>query len=306
MDIPDKITNVLHKLKLTRSTLLGKGGEGYIFSYTPETVIKIYNNTNKQYLDELAKLQSFIASKNLPFSAPLIQEIGEVEGTYYNIEKKLSGVVMEKQFPTVSLKEQFYMLKSYHEALKALSSIELPNLPYGSIIHSSLYPLTDSTWQGFVTRMVKQRVELKGERLRKDVNNLEQKVQQYEEVVKKELYINKKYLVHADYFVNQVLVNEKNEISAVLDIGIHAIAGDRRLDAACITFFGLHGDYLPEHINYLLGLEIEDYGESIRKFNDIYNIYYCFYFSDIYDFNPHTYQEIVKTLNDEALWKRIS
>jgi hypothetical protein len=154
--------------------------------------------------------------------------------------------------------------------------------------------------------LLNHRIEIAGERLVKDVVNLNGKLKLFKEIIKAELAIEKKSFVHADYFVNQVLVNEKNEISAVLDISYHALVGDKRLDTAGIFFFEGMKYYTQEHIKFLLELSIKDYGESILKYNDIYRIYYCFYFSDVYSFMPDWYQILINNLNDEKIWNRIN
>jgi len=296
---------VLKELQVNNPELLGKGGEGFVFTYRDDKVIKIYDHADEKYLNSLKKLQVIISTKNLPFDTPLIIEIGKVDETYYTIEKRLYGVLMEHKFPTLPKKEQYKLLKSYYDAIKALNSIEFPNLPYGNIVEVP-HPITDDTWTGFLVKTLHYKIQVAGERVVKDITNFDKKVELLTEVIKKELLIDKKSLVHADYFVNQVLVNEKNEISAVLDISAHAIVGDRRLDVAGVFFFEGMKHYTKEHIKYLLGLSVQEYGEKILKYNDIYRIYYCFYFSEVHTFMPDWYQTILKNINDEAIWNRIT
>lgn len=305
MVIPNRVSKVLNKLTISNPVLLGRGGEGYIFSYGQDTVIKIFDNTTRDYLQNLAKLQKIIVKTSLPFSIPEIQEIGNVEENYYTIEKHLVGISMEQKFPALGTKNKYKLLKSYYEAVRALNSVELPELPYGNILNK-YSSIIDRTWQGFLIRKAKQRVKRAGERLKEDVLDLDMLLQQFERIIKKEVTIDKKSFVHADYFINQVLVNERNEISAVLDISYHAVVGDRKLDVASVVFFYDIKDYLPEHINYLIELEKRDYGEEILKYNDIYKLYYCFYFSNIYKYIPKFYEVVVKNLNDKSLWQRVS
>ncbi len=304
--IPETIQNVLRELKVKNPILLGKGGEGYVFTYTNDTVIKIYDHADEKYLQSLEKLQTLISVKNLPFATPQIQEIGKVDTTYYTIEKRLSGILMEQKFPTLAEKEKYKLLKSYYEAIKALNTVEFPELPYGNILQIPPYQITYSAWPGFLIKMLNYKIIIAGERLVEDVINFNKKIHLLIDIIKKELTIDKKSLVHADYFVNQVLVNDNNEISAVLDISYHAVVGDKRLDAAGIFFFEGMKYYTQEHIKFLLDLSIHDYGESILKYNDIYRMYYCFYFSDVHAFMPEWYKTLIKNLNNEEIWDRIS
>jgi len=308
--IPEKIQKVLKELKIHNPTLLGKGGEGYIFAYKNDTVIKIYTykEAGENYLQSLKKLQTFISSKNLPFETPQILEIGTVASMYYTIEKRLTGISMEQKFPTLTEKEQYKVLKSYYDAMKILNGIELPDLPYGNILQTATFQITDNTWEEFLIKMLHHRIKLGGEQLVKDVINFDAKVQQLADVMKRELPTNKKSFVHADYFINQVLVNENNEISAVLDISLHTLIGDNRLDVASMFSFEGRNDYAysNEQIKFLTELVVQDYGNSILKTNDIYKLYYSFYFSEVHTFMPEWYQALIKDLNDEKIWKRIS
>jgi hypothetical protein len=303
--IPKTIQQVLKELKVNNPELLGKGGEGYVFSYKNDLVIKIYDNADKKYLKSLQSFQSFLTTKYLPFTTPLIIKIDKSEETYYTIEKRLTGVLMEEKFPSVSEKDKYTMLNSYYEALKALNSIELLELPFGSIVDVS-HEINDETWPGFLIKMLDYKLKKTGDRVAHDVINFEYKVKLLSGIIKKELNINKKYLVHADYFVNQVLVNENNEISAVLDISSHAVIGDPRLDIAGVFFFEGMKQYTKEHIQFLLDLSVRDYGKSILKYNDIYRMYYCFYFSEVHTFMPDWYQTLIKNLNNEEIWKRLN
>lgn len=300
---PSFVENILKKLQVSNPLFLGKGGEGYVFSYKDGLAIKIYLNASQEYLSELLKLQKYLLDANLPFATPSIQEIGSLDEKYYTIEKLLKGISMEQKLPIVSSEDKYVMLKSYHEALKALNTIEFSDIPFGNILKTPM-AVTDPTWPGFLIKMIDQRVAIAKERLRKDVSNFDSKVKQFKEVIKTEFNIDKKYFVHGDYYVNQVLVNENNQISAMLDLGIHSMAGDRKQDIASICFFELD-KYPREYIKYLTDLAIKDYGEEILKYNDIYKLYYSFYFSDIYKQNPKHYWMFVKTLNNEELWKSV-
>jgi hypothetical protein len=296
---------VLKELNVKNPELLGKGGEGFVFSYSDDEVIKIYHHADEKYLNSLKKFQTIISNKNLSFDTPLILKIGKVNETYYTIEKRLHGVLMESKFPPLTEEAKYHLLNSYYNALKTLNSIEFPDLPYGNVIEVP-HPVTDNTWTGFLIKMLTYKIQVAGEQIVKDITNFDKKVALLTEVIKKEVSTDKKSLVHADYFVNQVLVNEKNEISAILDISYHAIVGDRRLDVAGVFFFEGMKYYTDEHIKYLLDLSIQEYGESILKYNDIYRLYYCFYFSEVHTFMPDWYQTLLKNLNDEKIWNRIN
>jgi hypothetical protein len=302
--IPENIQVAMRELRMSESQLLGSGGEGFIFDCGNELVVKIYRSTDRLYLENLKDLQSLISGKKLPFATPQILEIGNVGETFYTRERKLPGVLMEDKFPALSGKEQDKLLNSYYDAISALNDIELPDFPFGGILRTP-EQITAVTWPGFLTKTIDRRVEIGGGRLEKDVKDLGSKVQTLSKIIRNELVVEKKSLVHADYFVNQVLVSDNNEISAVLDISGHAVAGDRRLDVAGVWFFEGMPHYTQRHRELLLSRSIEDFGEEILRVNDIYRLYYCFYFSDVYEILPQWYQTLMKNLNDGKIWARL-
>lgn len=307
IQIPENVLDVLHRLKITDPILLGKGGEGWVFTYKDDLVIKIYNSdATEDYLQTLKELQAVITSKQLPFATPQILEIGKINNTYYTFEKRLEGVLMDDKFLSLTKEQQYKSLKSYCEAIKALNSIEFVDLPYGNILQTSHGQITGKTWHEFLLKMLQHRLSLAGEKVENDVIDFSNKVQLFSYIVNKELVTKTKSLVHADYFVNQVLLNEDNEISAILDISAHALVGDKRLDVANIFFFDGAKGYTKDHVQYLVDLSVQNYGESILKYNDIYRLYYCFYFAYVHSFMPEWYQTILKNLNDELIWKRMS
>jgi len=303
--IPANVRAVLRELGCDDEPLLGHGGEGYVFAYRDDTVVKVYRDADAAYLRSLRQLQSHVTEQRLPFATPQILEIGTALGTHYTIEPRLTGMLMEKRFQAATADEKYALLRSYHDAITALHGIEFPGRPYGSLVE--IEPcITDVTWQGFLVKTLDYKVGLSRERLSQDVANLDGKVQLLAAVVSKELSsIGRRSLVHADYFVNQVLVNEANKVSAVMDISNHAVAGDPRLDAAGTFFFEGTNGYAQEHIDFLLDLTVRDHGAAILRTNDIYRMYYCFYFSFVHDFMPDWYRTLIGNLNDHDIWERL-
>ena len=126
---------------------------------------------------------------------------------------------MEKRFQNGAESEKYTILKGYLEAIKQLHSIELPQFPYGNIVQSPL-SVTDETWQGFLLKNLDQRIKISEERLQEDVFQLEKKILAFRDIIQKVLYVKKKNLIHGDYYMNQILIDENNNVSAILDMSM--------------------------------------------------------------------------------------
>jgi len=304
---PAHVLNILRELGIHSPILLGRGGEGLIFEYTNTEVIKIFTKEtiNIEYLNHLSKILVKIQSHKLPIQTPLIKDIGNKSNTLFTIEKRLNGRNMETVFPTLEDKKKRKLIRSYLNAIKYLHTITFPSFKYGNILPYQ-DQITDEKWSSYLCRKAKQRVESAGKKLEDDYPQIHERLLLFNEIVDKYLIKSDKCLVHCDYFVNQVLVNESHEITAILDISYHAAVGDPKLDIASTPiFYGLK-EYTPDLISYIKKIGIREYGDEIIFFFDIYQIYYCFYFSNIYKYLPDFYREIVQTLRDQQLWNRVS
>lgn len=261
----------LAKLNIDNATLIGTGGEGFVYTYKKNDVIKIYHKDyiTTDYLQNLSLIQHILSQTKFLFSTPQIKEIGCIENTYYSIEKKLAGANMKFVFPKASKKTKFRLLKSYYETIQELNSITLAQFPYGNIVHMN-ESITDPNWPQFLIKKMKQRISKASPRLCVAVQNLDQKMQLFSGILKKFCNIDTKHFIHADYFVDQVLVNDKHTISAILDIGHHAVAGDPRLDQAQVPIFYGLPEYTSEYVEFLTKLQKKDFGDTCTLFNSIY------------------------------------
>jgi len=143
--ISENMKKILKDFNIDESQFLGKGGEGFIYAYGNDKVIKIYKYPTV-YLHSLMEFQDLLSRQNFSFKTPRIREIGKKYGIDYTIEDRLFGISMQEKFPAVSSEEKYIMLRSYYEALRQLHSVQLSHLPYGTILQTEL-AITDDSWQ---------------------------------------------------------------------------------------------------------------------------------------------------------------
>lgn len=296
------LSSVLVKLKIDESQFLGKGGEGFIYRFGPDKIIKIYGETTEVYLIQLQKLQKLIKSHNLPYATPEILEIGKIDSTLYTIENRIKGKPLDQIFHNFSEIEQHKILEKYLDAMDAFNAIDLSLFSYGQIIKSK-ESITASSWQEFLIKKLLQRAQKSESWLKKDVKNYDKKLVLLQEIIKREIDSTSKNLIHCDYYFNQVLVYDLN-ISSVLDFSIHAVVGDKYLDVASISFLSLDKKISNKFLKYSHDLVIDRYGTIIIKYLDIYGLYYAYYYGDLYEFAPDSYDWCLSILNNEATWNR--
>lgn len=296
------IEQILQKLNIKEKIVLGEGGEGTVFAFDENRVVKIYKGGNPGYLQSISAFQRTLAEFALPFEVPLVYEIGKVGGTYYTIEKRLHGVTLDKLFGGLAEETKPLILKRYFEGLKAIHSVKLPWLPYGQILASD-DQVTGDCWQEYLRLKMVDKIGRSREWLARDVTNFEQKVERYYEIIETELGCEEKTLVHGDYFHGNVLV-QNLAISAVLDFSPHTVVGDYRMDVCgAITFLELDPTFTPTYLNYLYTLAGQAYGRDIGKFIGYYRLYYSFLFADSFLFDKQLYEWCLNNLNEESYWQ---
>jgi aminoglycoside phosphotransferase len=267
---------------LPDAPLLGRGGEGAVYDRGDGRVVKLYGPTTRAYLESVATLQRRVAGAGLPYATPLIEEIGEDAGGLHTVERRLSGRTLDALYAHLNEHERSSALRRYLEAVWLLNQIELPDAPFGQLVETS-DRITADTWPGFVRAKLGQRGAISQRRLPADVPGYHAKLERLDRIVAAELDESSRRVVHADYYLNNVLVDESLRISAVLDLSAHAVAGDPAMDAAgAIAFLPLHPAYRPGHAAPLYELADSLYGLETRRRIEIYRAYYGFYFSDLY------------------------
>lgn len=302
LDSLANIQPILNQLKILSTQLIGKGGEGYVFDIGNGDVIKIYSKSSQEYLESLQSLQHRIAGAHLPYRTPVITGIGEVGGIFYSVEKRLVGQNLETLFSKLKGEQQFQALAQYLAALMPLRSIEVHDLPFGQILDNST-ALHFASWKTFLLNKLHQKLETSREKMTQDVVNFQHKLHTLENMIEEMLVVEpEKSFIHGDYYLNNVLADESFNILAMLDISEHSCVGDFRLDVANINFLPLHTAITPEHIDFARSTVIQEYGEDIIPYIDLYGFYYAFYFSNIYLTDMTSYSWCLSILNDEKRW----
>lgn len=297
----DSIEKILKKLNITQPVLLGEGGEGTVFTFSNDKVVKIYKDVKADYLLGITDFQNFMSQFNLPFDLPLTYKIGSVDNTYYTIEKRLTGTTLDKVFGPLNRDDKYLILKRYFDGLKSLHSIRLPQLPYGQILKPADEVKSDN-WQKFLLAKMEDKIDYSKEWLAKDVTNFEQKVRKFNEIIKTELACEDKTFVHGDYFYGNVLV-EDLKLTAVIDFSPLSVIGDYRMDVSgAIIFLELSELFTPEYITYLYSLAESEYGKDIKKYIDYYRLYYSFLFANSFEFDQDLYNWCIKNLNNDSYW----
>lgn len=302
--IPDEFDHltkdILQSLSVKNPELLGKGDQGWVFRYKAGTVVKIYRKAKKEYLESLSNLEKRIAEYKLPFEVTEIYEINNKDDVYFTFEKELSGKSLGKIFPILSERYKEKTATEFIDAIKYLSSVTFEDRDFGQILITG-EQMSALSWSEFLDKKLSQRISLVNGQLEKDVFKLDGKIELLRQVFK-ELVFDQKKLVHGDYFYNNVLFDEKNNLSAVLDFSNSTVVGDYRMDIACaIMYFDIDEKWK----NFITELAVKNYGEGILPIIKFYTAYQAFFQAESCLYNSGLYKWCLSQLNSEDLWNFI-
>jgi hypothetical protein len=297
-EFQEKTDIVLQKLQVN-PVLLGKGGEGWVYEYGNDA-LKVYpHNSDVQYLKNIQAFQGVLAKQHFTFDTPQIYEVGNVDGILYTVEKRLQGVQMDKKIVGMSTTDRQQLYRSYYDAIRQVNTVTFPDLSYGQIIKTS-ESITSDSWTDFLVQILDKKVAITHKKMQKIVPDYDKKVELFKLLIQKYLVSAQKNLVHCDYFLNNVLVNDDLAISAVLDFSVHAAVGDPKLDiAGVLTWNEEDPKVQPQDYIFLYDIAKKDYGDNITTYADLYMLFSSFYFTDMEDPSFS-----IKNLNNETMWRK--
>jgi aminoglycoside phosphotransferase (APT) family kinase protein len=211
---------ILARFGLDRSALLGHGGEAWVFAIDEEKVVRILRPGAP--MEEVAHRQELVdelAQAKPPFGLPEVLEVKQEGERVYTIERRLCGRSVMDVLPTLSGRQRSALIESYLEAVAALGDLHLgPRGWYGELLGPD--PLTASTWREYLARRAAANLSTFPEFRDVDPEKLAELLPEPD----------RPSFVHLDAFAGNVLTDGE-AITAVIDVGVTSVVGDRRLDA---------------------------------------------------------------------------
>ena len=213
--------DILARLGNRNAALLGSGGEAQVYALDDRRVARIMRPgaTAEDAHGRAALLQEIAAGNStLPFATPEVLEIAVLGARVAAVERRLDGQPMSAVLPTVIGRERLQLVQAYLEAAERLHEIELSRPFFGPLLGGE--DVRSKTWRGFL----QQRLALSARTCPPDL-----RAAVLDPAICALPPSPAPRLVHLDYFPANVLV-ANGAVSAVLDFGPTALAGDPRLD----------------------------------------------------------------------------
>jgi len=220
--LPDDpgFVSLSRRFGITTDDLLGHGGEAWVYALGEDRVVRILHRGGRA--EDVVRRQDLVSElrrAHPPFALPDVLEIGESDGRVFAVERRLPGRSVLDELHSCVGPTRRRLLESYLEAAAALGDLSLERRhDFGDLVLDD--PVTTSTWRAYLV----QRAAI----------NLSRSTDEFRSVDPDSLVDglpepNEPAFVHLDAFAGNMLT-DGTRITAVLDIGSTAVAGDRRFD----------------------------------------------------------------------------
>jgi len=292
-------------LKYRVTAFLGGGMEAQAYACEYDRVLKLYNNTTN--IHDLLILEAFY--KSLPrdvlsYRLPQIEWIVQ-EGDYLlTIEQRLPGVPMASKLTGLDAMQFETMMRRYIEAAYELSTLHALRDPDRYKLFDPHNLSVGGDWHQFLRRFMDFKLQQITVHLKRDVENLNIKIQQLEGVLAMP-YQGDYCVVHGDFFPGNVLVDGNGKVMALIDFGLFTMYGDALFDIATgWVFFDMYDALDLNARERLLSIIIEKLGEQVRSRLYLYVLLYSLLSANTY--SPECadghYGWCVANLNMQIYW----
>ena len=293
----EQLAAVLRHLKIESADLLGRGMTSSLYDIGGDAVLKIHNGPQEQgYLPRLQRFSERLQRYSFPFAIPLIYEYGTVGDIHFHIERRLPGQDLAQVFPRLTGPERRSALSSVLDALPPLHSVQLPQHAYGEPLNVG-EEITADTWPGYLQARIKATLAHSYADLQVDLAEVDGIVDKFYCQVGELPARPPKCLVHGDYFLGNVLCDERGILTAVVDFSPLTLIGEPLMDLAGAYYFCRIYDFVTEADYSFLRQQIDRrYGAQSWQHIDLYYTFYSLRFSDCKVPDNHTYRWCLRRL----------
>ena len=269
---------VLAKFGLTEADLIGRGGESSVYALGSDRVLRLARSRNFRVLAR-ARLKAFLdrIAGRFPFATPEILEIGPNE--VWTIEKRLPGRPMLALLRELAGTGRETVLTNYADAAAVLGTIELPYVPYGHLIAANAVRASD--WRSFVRQSLAGFLARNRARIGAEIGDPDGLFAEATAMIAALPDQPRKALVHGDYFPGNVLLADDRSVSAVIDFGVYAVAGDAQLDlATAYLTLEMNDECQPGDAQFVRAALVARHGEALLAALRCYRAWLAFSMAD--------------------------
>jgi phage gp46-like protein len=223
----DGLRDILGSLALTPEQYLGHGGEAWVYALDDERIVRVlHENQHPDTIRHRQALVEELGARGAPFALPELLEVGERDGRWFTIERRLPGISVAQQLGRLDGNQRDLLVEHHLEAAARLGTLPLtPRGWFGDLLAEA--PVRATTWRGYLR-----------ERAATSVANSTREFATVDAQALADALPDTPTasFVHLDAFAGNMLARDTT-ITAVLDFGATSASGDARLDPLSVAVY---------------------------------------------------------------------
>jgi Ser/Thr protein kinase RdoA (MazF antagonist) len=195
------------------------------------------------------------------------------------IERRLPGRPMAEIVAGLGPTDRATAFDNYLAAIPPLATITFPDRPYGQLIAEPA--LVGSDWHDYLRRSLDGFAGRNAATIAAEFGNVEALVEKAERLLAGVDPHPPKALVHGDYFPGNLLMDERLQVSAVLDFSVFTLVGDPLLDAACaVVFLEMNEPFTRDDTALVRKSALTRFGNALAEAEPFYRAYFAFFLAN--------------------------
>lgn len=209
----------------------------------------------------------------LPFATPVIETIA-ADGSY-TIERRIPGESLLIRLRRLGGAERQAALSSYAESAEAISTVVLPDRPYGQVLDDQ--PLTAVSWRDYLRLSLDRFAARNGAAIAAAGFDLANLKAQAIALLDGVAAAPPRALVHGDYFPGNVLIDERLTVSGLVDFSAWTVVGDPLLDIlGAAIFLEMTAEATDSDVALVRSAILARHGEAVLAPGRFYRAYAAF------------------------------
>jgi aminoglycoside phosphotransferase (APT) family kinase protein len=289
------------KFSIDRSKvkLIGKGMESDIYKLDDQRILRVSEGKHKQVTLAKQKFYNYLRSYDFSFEIPQIFAVYTFKGKTICVENYLEGKSLERDFKHMSGKQKLAITNRLFDIAEELGRVDMDSYQYGDLFRDN--PCKEKSWHDFLYQRTKEAVSVAKTQNHPKLNNISVAWDRFTKEIPSLPKYPLKRLNHGDIYLSNVMADENNNVTALIDFSGLSAVGDRQLDIALVfnymSYFG--GELLSvkdkQAMTYLL---VERYGQKFLDIARIYDIYIALVLlPHTKESDPLTYKHCLHLLN---------
>src|SRR5215213_2717294 len=297
----DEETELLATFGTSRDQLLGSGGESEVFAIDEQRVLRLYRrpyDPSDQTVEQIRRLLDSWEDTNIGLDVPKIVQVGEHAGRRYTVDRRFSGRCLSPWLAQAQTDDRRQALSSYLDATLRLRDLPSPIPGFARLIGPQA-PQQFSSLGELLNNMLDGPVRISRAQLERDLPNVAHTWSRLHADLADRVV--SPALVHGDVCPANTYIDSRSGrwvVSGIGDFSPHTVSGDPTMDiAGAVIFLELepYPDAAADAV-WLEALAVQQGGNDVRHWIEVYRKFYGFYFSDSFRFDPVLYAWCLRQL----------